>query len=100
MPDQATDQQLLYRDGTSQAARSQPALDPNYVLIDERSLKDLLAFAKEYAKELQYFAVANDQVAAMGNWSGFLPDGLDLDEVLAFMQEPAKFPPERAQFYT
>ncbi|MCB0207855.1 MAG: baseplate J/gp47 family protein [Anaerolineae bacterium] len=97
--------QLFRRDGTSQAARRLAALDPDYVSVDERSLKDLLAFAREYAKELQYFDVENGQVQAVDDWRNFLRDvennkELNLDDVVAFMQEPAKFSPEQAQLYT
>src|SRR5258705_863445 len=45
------------RDGTSQAGRLRPELDPNYAPVDERTTRDLLAFAKAYAGELNYFSV-------------------------------------------
>ncbi len=88
------------RDGSSQAGRILAALDPNYVSVDERSLKDILAFAREYAKELRYFEVKNEQVQATGDWRDFLNDQLDLDEVLEFIQHPENFSAERAQLYT
>ncbi len=87
-------------DGSSQAGRLLAALDPDYVSVDEHSLKELLAFAREYAKELQYFALENGQVQASGDWSDFLNEKLDLDEIVAFMQNPESFSPERAQPYT
>ncbi len=99
-PSQSPDQPLRHRDGASQAARLQAALDPDYVSIDERSAKDLLAFAREYAKELNYFDVENQQVQALDDWSAFLSSELDLDEVVAFMQEPEKFPPEKVRLYS
>ena len=99
MTDQPVFDSLLQRDGTSQAGRVQAALDPNYVLIDERSLKDLLAFAREYAKELQYFSVNDNTVQAMSDWSAFLSPELDLDEVVAFINNPEDFSPERALPY-
>ena len=100
IPPQSTDNQLLQRDGTSQAGRIQGALAPDYVSVDERSLQDLLAFAREYAKELQYFDVENGVVRAMGDWSEFLSSKLDIDEVVDFMQEPENFSPEKARPYT
>lgn len=100
MQQTSASQQLLYRDGTSQTRRVQVALDPDYVAVDERSLKDLLAFAREYARELQYFAATNDSVQATGDWSAFLNAELDLDDVVAFMQEPEKFSPEAGLPYT
>jgi len=80
------------RDGTSQTARMLPALDPDYVSVDERSLKDLLRFAREYGKELKYF---NEKNQAMGDWRGFIDDDLDLDELLSFIQDPATLPSEK-----
>jgi hypothetical protein len=56
------------RDGTSQSGRGQPALDPVYVRVDERSPLDLLRFAKEYAAELRYY----DADGEAGDWHGFL----------------------------
>ena len=93
MPDNSTSQYLLRRDGTSQADRQLAALDPAYVAVDERSLKDLLAFAQQYAKELRYFNLDNQ---ALGDWSAFLSPDLDLDEVVAFLKAPEDFPPHRA----
>ena len=100
--------QALQRDGTSQAGRQQAALDPDYVSVDERSPRDLLAFAWDYAKELKYF---DEDERAAGDWGAFL--GLDreldldleedreaflayLDEADAFMAAPEGFAPDRA----
>ena len=84
MPNQS---QFLQQDGTSQADRVQKALDPDYVAVDERSVKDLLVFAQKYAKELRYF---NEQNQAAGDWSGFLGDDDTnlLDEVVAYLNNP------------
>jgi hypothetical protein len=57
------------RDGTSQAARRLPALDPSYAPLDERSVADLLHFAQAFARELRFF---DDQNRPDGDWSGFL----------------------------
>ena len=70
----------MLRDGTSQSDRILAALDPDYVLLDERSSRDLLAFSREYAKGLQYY---NDNNEAQGDWSAFL--GEDIDEMLVRM---------------
>ncbi len=98
-PPDATDQPLLQRDGTSQAARAQPALDPGYVSVDERSPADLLAFARAYARELNFFDVVDQQLQVDGDWSGFIGPDLDLDEAVAFMREPHRFSTEQAQPY-
>lgn len=76
--------QFLQQDGTSQDDRVQNALDPGYVSVDERSVKDLLVFARKYAKELRYF---NEQNEAQGDWSGFLGD-YNLDEIVAYLNNP------------
>ena len=81
--------------GSSQAERSQKALDPGYIPVDERSIKDLLQFARAYAGELRYFNQNNE---IDGDWSAFLGD-LDPDAVIAWMNDPQAVPPaERAAF--
>lgn len=73
------------RDGTSQTDRVLPALDPGYVTVDERSIADFLAFAREYAKELTYFDAQNQPA---GTWSGFLPESLRAEDVAAWLDAP------------
>ncbi len=79
------------RDGTSQHQRRSPALDPGHALVDERSVQDLLREARAFGSTLTYFGA--DGVAA-GDWSGFVPADLDLDEVAAFLEHPEGFSPE------
>lgn len=79
--------QLLYRDGTSQAGRIQKALDPEYISVDERSIRDLLDFASKYARELRYF---NEHNEADGDWSDFLGEN-KLDEIVAYINDPESF---------
>ncbi len=90
-----------HRDGVSQAERLSAALQPDYVAVDERSLKDLLAFAQAYAKELRYFPHQNNtELKAQGDWRDFLGEDLDLDQVLAFIETPENFPPQQyPQYY-
>ena len=87
---------FLQRDGVSQFARRLTALDPEYAPIDERTFKDLLAFARELAKELNYFGVENGQISVQSDWSAFLNEDADLDEIVAYMQNPEKFSAEQA----
>ena len=70
----------------------QAALDPEYVRIDERSYKDLLLFAQQYARELRYY---NGDNQPRGDWSAFL-GALNLDEIVAFMHDPTQVRPEIA----
>ncbi len=59
---QAVEEPDIRRDGVSQAERQLAALSPDYVSVDERSTKDLLAFAKAYAADLNFFDMQNGQV--------------------------------------
>ncbi len=93
MPTDSDTYQLLYRDGASQAQRMPVALDPAYVAVDERSIRDLLVFARKYAKELRY---VDDQLNDSGDdWSAFL-DG-DLDEMVAYLHDPDAFAEDAAK---
>lgn len=65
---------IAQRDGTSQAGRQSPALDPAALPIDERSVADLLRFVRGYARELRYF---NGQNEPAGDWSALLTGDLD-----------------------
>ncbi|MDQ6969601.1 MAG: hypothetical protein Q9M16_03730 [Mariprofundus sp.] len=58
----------LRLDGSSQSNRLIPALLPEYVSIDERTLADLLNLACEFSRTLQYYAL-DDQPD--GNWQHF-----------------------------
>lgn len=57
----------LQRDGTSQMQRFLPMLDPGYVLSDERSLEDILIFAKDYAALVRYYDT-NENITADEDW--------------------------------
>jgi baseplate J-like protein len=74
--------QTSERDGTSQAGRGQPALDPSYVSADERSPLDLLEFARKYAGELVFH---DEQGRPAGDWGAFLEQ--DLAELAALVDE-------------
>ncbi len=93
MPKHLPDAQRIQRDGTSQAARLLSVLQPEYVSVDERSLEDLLAFTREYARELRYYDVEDREV---GDWCAFLGPKLNLHEAAAFAEEPERLEPEQA----
>jgi hypothetical protein len=61
----------LLRDGTSQQQRLLKALLPSYVSVDERSMQDLIAFAVNYGKEINYYDSTN---SVNGNWQSFFKD--------------------------
>ncbi len=92
MPTDSDTYPLLYRDGASQAQRMPAALDPAYVALDERSIRDLLAFAQQYAQELRY---VDDELNESGDWSAFL-DG-DHDEMVAYLYDPEAFAEDAAK---
>jgi hypothetical protein len=54
--------------GTSQYTRALDSLSPNYALIDERNMSDLLSFAAEYSKLLHFY---NEKNTIDGNWQPF-----------------------------
>ena len=92
--------QFRQRDGSSQAGRTRPFLDPNYAAVDERTVKDLLTFAREYGKELQYFGVVDGRVEAVSDWRDFLSADLDLDALVLFMQDPDALSDEQKRPFT
>lgn len=88
------------RDGTSQAQRLLAALQADYAVIDERSLKDQLALADAFAEQLKYFNLDNVED---GDWQGLLnPDGLKgkdfeawLQQIESFVEQPENFADQR-----
>jgi len=86
------DPQIIQRDGTSQQQRQLPALDPSYVLVEERTPKDWLLFAKGLANELYYYD-ANNKVA--GNWSAFMAG--NIEQMEAYLNNPEAFDPSTAE---
>ncbi len=73
------------REGTSQAARHLPALDPEDFPVDGRSIGQLLEFTRDYARQLKYFDADDHE---HGDWDKFLPDDLSLGEVERFIAAP------------
>ncbi|MCU0429384.1 MAG: DUF1080 domain-containing protein [Cytophagaceae bacterium] len=69
----ADTQELEYiaRKGTAQDSRALNALNFDYIKIDERSFKDLLVFAQEFARLINFYNLKNK---VDGNWSELLTD--------------------------
>ncbi len=79
----------LERDGTSQSQRLLQTLLPTYVAVDERSMKDLTAFAQKFSEEVQYYD-SNNNPAAGNEWEKFfqfVTDAYDKDEWANFSLE-------------
>ena len=81
---------IIQRDGTGQAQRQMPALDPGFIPLEERSLADWIAFAQQYAKELHFFDEHNQPA---GNWEAFLSDidinsDNNISELLRYIENP------------
>ncbi|MEO1450869.1 MAG: hypothetical protein AAFV07_15175, partial [Bacteroidota bacterium] len=64
--------------GTTQSQRLPRALKPEGVLLDDRSLSDLLAFSAEYARLVRHYSAKND---VSGNWEPFFRS--DISVILA-----------------
>ena len=79
-----SDKPDLRRDGTSQARRRLVALEPDYVKVDERSLRDQLASLQRYSRELTYFTLNN---RPHGDWNSLLGAASDLDDLAAFVDQ-------------
>jgi Baseplate J-like protein len=69
-----TNRHPLLRDGTSQLRRLLKELLPSYVSVDERSMEDLIAFAKRYAEEIFFYDLNNQK---NGNWVDFFNQSID-----------------------
>lgn len=68
----------LQRSGVNQYQRILNALKPGYARVDERDHADLILFAKNYARQLNYYDITNNKD---GDWSGLM--GIDISVTLA-----------------
>lgn len=57
------------KNGINQTERKLDALDPKYVVPDERSMLDLVQFTMDYAESVVYYDLQNKPT---GNWKPFL----------------------------
>jgi hypothetical protein len=60
---------LLKEDGTNQLQRTLPALEEGYIRPDERSLPQLVEYAREVAEEVRYY---NGSGQTVGDWRALL----------------------------
>jgi hypothetical protein len=52
----------ISRDGSGQLGRYLKALDPTYAPVDDRSIEDLLVFAKRYANQIRFYDIPESNV--------------------------------------
>ncbi len=60
---------LKFRSGTNQNDRIKPALQPEYISVEERSTLDLLKYTRDYARKVRFYNLDN---TVDGFWSSFL----------------------------
>jgi hypothetical protein len=76
----------ISQDGTSQQSRIKAPLSPHSVAIDGRTTKELLEFVRKFCSQVNYF----DETASInGNWQALFPASIDLDELLAYIENPS-----------
>ena len=59
---------ILKSDGTNQNQRMLPALDPAFIKIDDRGIRELLSFTYGLSKQVHFFDLDN---TIKGDWSEF-----------------------------
>ncbi|NOZ26260.1 MAG: hypothetical protein GXO94_09260 [Nitrospirae bacterium] len=84
----------LARDGQSRKQRFPKALDPFFARIDDRTRKDLLRFASEYSKLINYFDPVTNKPS--GDWEDFFK-AID-DEEITRLKGYAKHEPHIALY--
>lgn len=93
------------RDGTSQATRTLPALAPDRVSLDERTLEDMLLFLQHYGAALTFYDLNECNGESQETWSALLGGDPSKPEerseaavrrkrLVAFLREPGKFSPD------
>ena len=65
------------RNGATQRDRFPNTLQPDYILVDERSKEDLVRFIARYAKNLRYFNLQNQEE---GTWEAFFNENPTIAE--------------------
>lgn len=75
-----TDKNPLIREGTNHQSRSLTALRPDFAQVDERSVEDLMLFARRYAAYIKY---KNQNNAEQGTWEPLMQQ--DVSVVLAML---------------
>jgi hypothetical protein len=91
--------QLKKADGTNQFQRSIPSLDPDYIKVDERTLKDLLDFTYRISQQVKFYDLENLE---NGNWrlffSNFIEQYKTNSEIERALKEKKDLQPHIALF--
>lgn len=94
---------LLHSDGTNQLQRLLPALEPDYVVPDERTFSELVEYASRVAAEVRYYDLSGQ---AVGDWralfQSLLMPGTDRirasDELQVLLASRTDWPPHLVLF--
>jgi hypothetical protein len=91
---------ILKSDGTNQSQRTLPALVPDFIRIDERSVGEILNFTYQLAKQINFYAADG---TVTGDWQDFFDMtafGIDLDgdNILTILGTRTDLPPHFALF--
>lgn len=87
---------ISLRDGLSQQQRTKTVLlNKDFVLPDERTLDDLVAFAKNYAKNIKFFDLTN---TATGDWSNLFDYAIDTKTIKEAIEKGTNFEPHYALY--
>ncbi|SHF18527.1 Baseplate J-like protein [Fodinibius roseus] len=103
MSENCLSQNPLVRDGTSRRQRLLKTLLPSYAPVDERSMKDLVNFARKFTGEINYFE--SDSTAPDGQWDEFFRftdeewQGFSLEKFLEKLKETQEAAPHFALFF-
>ncbi|MCG8696949.1 MAG: hypothetical protein MI922_02755, partial [Bacteroidales bacterium] len=97
MPTDCPDINPLQRDGTSRSQRVLKALDPSYAKIISLSEEDLISFAYDYALQIKFFNIYDDENAD-GNWQVFFQS--IKDSKIADIESSTQNEPHLALFIT
>lgn len=87
---------ISLRDGLSQQQRSQTVLlKKDFVLPDERTLDDLVAFAKNYAKNINFFDLTN---TVSSKWTELFDYPIDTKTIKEAVEKGTNFEPHYALY--
>jgi len=94
---QCTHKNPLIRTGTNQRDRFLPALLPNAIAVEERTVSDWMDYAYRYAKHIHFFEGENATMPS-GNWETFF--AAFKEETLSEIESKADNEPHLALFLT